>query len=105
MIALGIGGIVAGLAVVQNANEARNNLQSQLDTINTRIGESRSSVTSLSTSLASLSSSVNSNLERTTAACAAAASASMVVTDLTMEALVTSAIQAIINTIGAFPCP
>eukprot|EP00094_Tigriopus_californicus_P014215 TCALIF_13770-PA protein Name:"Protein of unknown function" AED:0.03 eAED:0.03 QI:12/0.66/0.5/1/0/0/4/0/139 len=40
LVALGVGGIVAGAAVVQNANQARDNLQSQLDTINTRITSS-----------------------------------------------------------------
>eukprot|EP00095_Tigriopus_kingsejongensis_P000714 maker-scaffold558_size137302-snap-gene-0.19 protein:Tk00714 transcript:maker-scaffold558_size137302-snap-gene-0.19-mRNA-1 annotation:"glycine c-acetyltransferase" len=56
--ALAIGGLVAGIAVVQNANEARNNLRSQLNTLNSKISTANNDIASVTSSLSPLSTSV-----------------------------------------------
>ncbi|XP_059080169.1 uncharacterized protein LOC131878262, partial [Tigriopus californicus] len=70
-----IGGLAAGAGAVFQAAEARNNLQTQANTIRTALGTAQTNFNTLTTQISALSSSTTTIASRSSAACAAVSAA------------------------------
>ena len=71
LIALGLGGGLAAAVAVQQAAEARNSLQSQVNTLNTNVNSAQSSLTTLNTNIVTLNMATNTLVGQSTASCLA----------------------------------
>eukprot|EP00095_Tigriopus_kingsejongensis_P008063 maker-scaffold1786_size28077-snap-gene-0.3 protein:Tk08063 transcript:maker-scaffold1786_size28077-snap-gene-0.3-mRNA-1 annotation:"PREDICTED: uncharacterized protein LOC103497257 isoform X1" len=71
LIALGVGGALAAFAIFQQANEARNNLLNQANTLSSSVNTADTNINALISSINTATISANSNLVRASVSCAA----------------------------------
>eukprot|EP00095_Tigriopus_kingsejongensis_P011150 maker-scaffold1291_size50304-snap-gene-0.4 protein:Tk11150 transcript:maker-scaffold1291_size50304-snap-gene-0.4-mRNA-1 annotation:"hypothetical protein BRAFLDRAFT_130106" len=75
LIALGVGGALAAFAIFQQANQARNNLLNQANTLNTSVTTAETDINALIGTVNTATTNANSNLLRASVSCAANAAA------------------------------
>ena len=90
-------------AAVQQAAEARSNLQSQVNTLNTNVNTAQTGIVSLNSNIVTLNSAANTLVAQAPAACMAFKSGGEVTA--ATDATIHTAVNAVITAFKNSPCP